>query len=105
MENKKLKHDDLIKQALSRPGVKASYEQLEHEFALLHEMIKARKNSGKTQSDVAKAMHTTTSVVGRLEAANSRHSPSMATLHKYADAVGCELSVKFVKKAVNKSKF
>jgi hypothetical protein len=39
-------------------------------------------------------------VVARLEAGGGRqkHSPSIATLHKYAEAVGCQLEIKMVRK-------
>jgi len=43
-------------------------------------------------------MHTTTSVVSRLESANNKrkHSPSFATIKKYAHALGCRLCIKLV---------
>ncbi len=93
-------HEQLKRQALSDPAVRAEYDALEAEFALLEEMIKARYLANKTQADVAKAMKTTTSVVGRLETAGGKclHSPSMATLRRYAQAVDCELNIKFVPK-------
>ena len=55
-------------------------------------MIRARKAAKKTQEDVAKAMHTNTSAVGRLEMSGGKrhHSPSLATLRRYAHAVGCK---------------
>jgi transcriptional regulator with XRE-family HTH domain len=40
-------------------------------------------------------MGTTKSAVSRLEAAG-KHSPSVATLAKYAKAVGCEVEIKLV---------
>jgi len=44
-------------------------------------------------------MATQPSVVARLEAGGGRqkHSPSIATLQKYADAVGCHLEIKMVR--------
>lgn len=93
-------HEELEKKLLADPEVKAEYDALEEEFTLLEEMIKARKAAKKTQADVAKAMHTNTSVVGRLEMSGGKrqHSPSLATLRRYARAVGCDLRVKFVPK-------
>jgi len=43
-------------------------------------------------------MGTKVTAVTRLESSfgNGKHSPSLATLQKYASAVGCELWVKFV---------
>ena len=97
---KRLTHEQLKRKALSDPAVKAEYDALDEEFALLNEMIKARQASHKTQADIAKAMGTTTSVVGRLETGGGKHqhSPSLATLRRYAHAIGCNLKIKLVPK-------
>lgn len=94
----KRSHEALMKVALARPGVKREYDALEEEFSLLNELLKARKRAGKTQEQVAKAMKTTTSVVGRLESAGGKqkHSPTITTLQNYAHALGCVLQVKLV---------
>ncbi len=91
-------HEQLKKQALVDPSVRAEYEALEEEFALLKELVKARLEAHKTQSDVAASMGTSASVVGRLETGGGkrRHSPTLATLKRYAHAVGCELKVVLV---------
>ena len=60
-------------------------------------MLKARAKAGLTQDAVAERMGTTKSAISRLEAAG-RHAPSLATLKRYAVAVGCELQVKLVPK-------
>lgn len=54
----------------------------------------------KAQEDAAKAMHTNTSAVGRLEMSGGKrhHSPSLATLRRYAHAVGCDVRIKFFPK-------
>jgi len=69
------------------------------EFALFDELLKARKEAGLTQAEVALRMGTKTSAVARLEAGggNNKHSPSIATLQKYAEAVGCHLEIRFVR--------
>ncbi|NDZ14629.1 hypothetical protein C7T35_34925 [Variovorax sp. WS11] len=48
-----------------------------------------------TQDAVAERMGTTKSAISRLESAG-KHAPSLATLKRYAQAVGCELQVKLV---------
>ena len=97
--NKNRIHDKRVEAALRQPGVKREYEALEEEFTLLSEMLKARQQAGKTQKDVATTMHTTTSVVGRLETGwgKNYHSPTLATLKKYAHALDCKLSIKFIR--------
>ena len=65
-------------------------------------MLQVRKRAGLTQEKIAKQMHTTTSVVSRLESfpepTKSQHSPSINTLKRYAAAVGCVLEIKLVPK-------
>jgi transcriptional regulator with XRE-family HTH domain len=48
-----------------------------------------------TQAEVAARMGTKTPAVARLEAGGGgkRHSPSVATLRRYAQAVGCRLEI------------
>lgn len=91
-------HEQLKKIALSRVGVKNEYDSLKSEFDLLEQMLKARIRAGKTQEEVAKAMKTTTSVVGRLETGGGKlkHSPTIESLRKYAQAVNCVLRIKLV---------
>jgi transcriptional regulator with XRE-family HTH domain len=45
------------------------------------------------QEQDEQSMGTTKSAVSRLEAAD-KHSPSIATLKKYAKAVGCEIEIR-----------
>jgi transcriptional regulator with XRE-family HTH domain len=80
---------------MERPGFAEAYESLELEYALASQMLEARSKAGLTQDAVAQRMGTTKSAISRLEAAG-RHAPSLATLKKYAAAVGCELQVKLV---------
>jgi len=81
---------------LSEPAVKAEYDAQAEEFALLDELLRARRHAGLTQAEVAERMGTKTPAVARLEAGggSKRHSPSLVTLRKYATAVGCRLEIK-----------
>lgn len=90
--------EQLVKKALSDPKVREEYDALESEFSVLRQLIKARKNAGMTQEQVAKCMGTSTSVVGRLESTlgSASHSPSLATLNRYVAAIGCHLEIKVV---------
>jgi transcriptional regulator with XRE-family HTH domain len=89
-------HKALVKEILRRPAVKAEYDAQPEEFALLDELLRARRQTGLTQAEVAARMGTQTSAVARLEAGGGsrRHSPSVATLRKYARAVGCRLEIR-----------
>ena len=89
-------HNEMVSNWMEDPVFKAKYDSLENKFALFDELIRARKRAGLTQAEVAKRMGTKTPSVARLEAGggNKQHSPSIATLNKYAKAVGCRLEIK-----------
>jgi hypothetical protein len=77
-----MNHSELKQKALENIMVKDVYEALEPEFSLLHEILKARQ----------------TPAVTRLESSLSsgKHSPSLSTLKKYANALNCHLEIKLV---------
>ena len=83
--------------ALARPDVRRAYDGLAQEFELLDEILQARAAAGLTQAEVAARIGTTQSAVARLESAIGRHSPSIATLQRYASALGYRLQVRLVK--------
>ena len=88
-------HDEFLKTARQRQGFNKAYEELAEEYSLVRELITARSKAGMTQEEVAQSMGTTKSAVSRLEAAG-KHSPSVATLKKYAKAVGCEIEIRLL---------
>ncbi|MFH1131209.1 MAG: helix-turn-helix transcriptional regulator [Pseudomonadota bacterium] len=94
-----LTHKELKTRALERADVKAEYESLVEEFALLDEFLKARTAAGITQTEVAERIGTTQSAIARLESGVGKHSPSLATLRKYAHALGCRLELKLISDA------
>ena len=97
LKYKPVRHDHaaFLKRAHQRPGFGEAYEALALEFDVLNQLLKARTRAGLTQDVVAERMGTTKSTVSRLESAR-RHVPSLSTLKRYANAVGCELQVKLV---------
>lgn len=88
-------HEVFLKKASKRKGFKKAYEDLEEEYTLAREMLAARSKFGLTQEAVAERMGTTKSAVSRLESAG-KHAPSLTTLKKYAQAVGCRLEIRLV---------
>ena len=87
----------LKRRALARPDVKAAYDASADEFAFLDEVLKARAESGLTQAEVAERIGTTQSAIARLESAEPKHSPSLATLQRYAKALGYTVELRLVK--------
>ena len=83
--------------ALARPKVKKAYDNLAEEFAFLDEVLKARTESGLSQAEVAARVGTTQSAIARLESPSLKHSPSIATLHRYARALGYKIEIRLVK--------
>jgi len=83
--------------ALERPAVRKAYDELDEEFAFLDEVLKARAEAGLTQAEVAARVGTTQSAIARLESGTQKHSPSIATLQRYAQALGYRLEIKLVK--------
>jgi transcriptional regulator with XRE-family HTH domain len=68
------------------------------EFALLDQMLAARREAGLSQAQVAERMGTKAPAVTRLERAlaSGEHSPSIDTLRKYAQACGKTLVISIV---------
>ena len=88
-------HKEFLAKASARKGFAEAYNALELEYQVSIQMLKARSRAGLTQDAVAERMGTTKSAISRLESAG-KHAPSLATLKRYAVAVGCELQVKQV---------
>ncbi|MDI1279744.1 helix-turn-helix transcriptional regulator [Methylobacter sp.] len=92
-------HDAAFREhLLNIPAVKADYEANITKYAILDEILSARREAGLTQAQVAERMGTKASAVARLESAlvSGKHSPSIDTLRKYAAAVGKKLEVHLV---------
>ena len=89
-------HDDVITKLMQRPGVRQEVERIERqEGAVLDILLKARLEAGLSQAQVAERMGTQAPAVARLERAlaTGKHSPSLTTLRKYAQACGKKLSI------------
>lgn len=63
-----------------------------------NQMISMRKLSNQTHKQIAKKMHTTQSVICRLEKRGGKkaHSPSLKTLMNYAEAINCDIEIKLI---------
>jgi transcriptional regulator with XRE-family HTH domain len=94
-----MNHVELKEKALTNPETLAAYKRMDPEFSLLRQMLKAREQAGLSQAEIADRMGTKAPAITRLESSlsNGKHSPSVATLRRYAHAVACELQVKLVK--------
>ena len=99
MTTKSQAHKQMVSKMLKNSAVKAEVDKLNREeFAILDEILAARKESGLTQAQIAKVMGTQAPAVARLESslATGKHSPSLRTLRKYAAAVGKKIELHLV---------
>jgi DNA-binding XRE family transcriptional regulator len=98
-KTKTLTHKQLVSKMLKNPAVKAEMNQLNREeFAILDEILAARKEAGLSQAQIAKRMGTQAPAIARLESslATGKHSPSLSTLRKYAAALGKRVELHLV---------
>jgi ribosome-binding protein aMBF1 (putative translation factor) len=94
-----LTHAQLKAKMLENPLAHTEYERLNREeYAILDEMLAARRSAGLSQAQVAERMGTKAPAVARLESAlaSGKHSPSIDTLRKYASALGKRIEVHLV---------
>jgi transcriptional regulator with XRE-family HTH domain len=71
------------------PAFAGAYEDAQARADLIDRCVRLRKESGKTQADVAIAMGTTQSAVSDLETGAT--DPQLSTLQRYGRAVGARL--------------
>ena len=93
-------HEALREDVLANEEARTEYNAFKLQLDLAEQLKKARQQSHLTQELVAKRMHTQKPVVARIEAAGGKgkHSPSLKTLVKYANAINCDLKIRLVPK-------
>jgi predicted transcriptional regulator len=92
-------HEKMVAKWMQDPAVRAEVERIEREeMPMLDAILTARREAGMTQAQVAERMGTKAPAVARLESAlvSGKHSPSIATLKRYAAAMGKRLELRFV---------
>jgi predicted transcriptional regulator len=90
-------HEKMAAKWMQDPAIRAEVERLEREETPMFDAIlKARKEAGLTQAQVAERMGTKAPAIARLENAlvPGSPSPSLATLRKYAAALGKTLEIR-----------
>lgn len=91
-------HKLIEKKVFADPEGYAEYETFKLQLELAGKLKDARKHAHLTQEKVAEKMETQKPTIARLEAAGGKgkHSPSILTLVKYANAVGYRLEINLV---------
>lgn len=93
-DRKHMSVDVWIEESLKNPKIKAEYDKLQPEFAVIRAVIEARMKKGLTQKTLAGKIGTTQSVISRLE--SGRGNPSVAFLQRLAQAFNTHLEIHFV---------
>ena len=81
------------KKALQNEEVKKEYNALKPLFTIKKQLLTARLDKGLTQDEIAKKIGTSKSNISRLESLNNNYMPNLATLMKYAEALGMRLDI------------
>lgn len=89
-----------IKQKMKNHDFKKAWHELDAEFAIFEEIIKAREKSGLTQEELANKIGTKQPALSRLERGGFRKA-NIETLKKIAEALDHNLVVKFEPKKVH----
>ena len=97
LKHKPVPHDHkaFLRKARKRRGFQAAYDALAVEYAIASQMLAARSRAGLTQEAVATRMGTSKSTVSRLESAG-KHAPSLSSIKRYAEAVGCKIEIRLI---------
>ncbi len=87
------RYDEFFNEMMKDPEVKREFDALEPEFQLIREMIKARREAGLTQKELAERTGLQQSNISRIE--NGNGNPSLETLNKIAQGLGKKLVISF----------
>ena len=85
---------DFLNEQLKDPALKAEYDALEPEFAIIQAMIDARKTAGLTQKQLAERTGIAQADISRLE--NGNANPSLRTLQRLAKGMGMRMQIQFI---------
>ena len=85
--------DIFVDEQLKDPEVRAEWEALEPEFAIIQAIIDARKNTGLTQKQLSERTGIAQADISRME--NGNANPSLNTLKRLAAAMGMTLKIEF----------
>lgn len=88
------RYQDFLEKQLEDPALKAEYDALEPEFAIIQAMIDARKAAGLTQRQLAERTGIAQADISKLE--NGNANPSLKTLQRLAQGMGMRVKIEFV---------
>lgn len=90
-------HAEIKKKVMNDPIAREAHERTTKEIEIALMLRKKREAANISQEAIAKKLKTTRSAISRLESAGiGRHSPSLDTLLKYANALGYTMKLTLV---------
>ena len=87
------KYKDFLEEQLKDPELKAEYDALDPEFAIIQAMIDARKSRGITQQELARRTGIAQADISKLE--NGNANPSIKTLQRIAAGMDMRVKIEF----------
>jgi ribosome-binding protein aMBF1 (putative translation factor) len=90
--------EEMLAEAMKAPDFAKIWNDPDPEIKALDIILNARKRAGITQQEIARRMHTSQAAVARIEklaSSDTKHLPSLASLKKYAAALGLKLKIDF----------
>ncbi|MEI6808632.1 MAG: helix-turn-helix transcriptional regulator [bacterium] len=94
LRNMRVAHEAQAAGIRAHPAFRRVSDGFDLEYEVARQMVAARTKAGLTQADLARRMHTTQSVISRIE---SGVNVSIETLARFADACGSRLRVQMVR--------
>ncbi len=92
MKKKKDDFETQLEDCLQDPEFSCAFHAEAEKLRIAVTIARMREEKGLTQKDLAKKIHTTQSVISRLES-DHYENYSVKTLRKIAAALGCELVI------------
>lgn len=84
---------DFLREQLEDPEIRAEWDALQPERAIVQAMIDARKNTGITQKQLSERTGIAQSDISKLETGGG--NPSLKTLQRLAAGMGMVLHIEF----------
>ena len=83
-----------FEELLKNPEAKGAYADFEREYAFRQKLATARKANNITQQEIQNKTGLPQQSISRIEKGTAqKQSPTLRTLLKYVDAIGCELTI------------
>lgn len=86
-------YEEFFQEQMQDADFRHEYEALEPEFNIIRALIKAREDSGLTQSELSRRTGIAQSDISKLE--NGNANPSLRTLQRLASGMGRRLHIEF----------